>query len=337
MRRAGYSAREGIFGRGGLPLGLSFGGRRGVMNEDIDDLWGRGGFAAAEDEAMAALAMEVSGHPISRNREIGRQRLLDAARGFSISERDDAVVNTDALMEAATENASSFQPRWVQPSQVAGRATTGNGIEVGVGERQNIAHLPIGAGEGRPVRTVEAIPRNIPFAALVPSSRRQGRQSTRCFGFRVAFESPQRDAGRSLGGGHMVGVTTSSFNSFGERNGLQESALFWGIEDGGNKFEGSRYSQSTRDGRRDIPNYAMEIGPNEAPLNSDEVLFGAREVVTVVVDFGTRTLTFWRNDQLLGTLVCNLPRGSALYPVVVPSSAGTTVAITGMDGDPLLL
>jgi hypothetical protein len=72
-------------------------------------------------------------------------------------------------------------------------------------------------------------------------------------------------------------------------------------------------------------------------MNSADVLFGAREVVTVICDFEARTLTFWRDETLLGTLVTNLPRSGALYPVAVPFNCGVTVAITGMDNDPLPL
>ena len=72
-------------------------------------------------------------------------------------------------------------------------------------------------------------------------------------------------------------------------------------------------------------------------MNAAEVLFGSREVVTVVCDFECRTLTFWRDETLLGTLVTNLPRSSTLFPVVVPFNCGVTVAITGLDNDPLPL
>lgn len=337
MRRAGYAARAGIFSRGGLPGGIpvGLGGRRGFMNDDIDELWGRVvdgvGFGNDEDEeAITALAMEVSGQPLNRSRDLGRPR------NFSSPGRETTAVDADEVLDAATENARGYQPKWISPG-VGGRVSTGNGMEIGEGQRQNVAHLPVGAGEGRAVRAEEAIPRSIPLAALVPSSRGEERRIRRSFGFKVAFDYPGREGGSSLGGCYMIGVTTSSFSNFGERNGLQQSSLFWGIEDGGNKFEGPRYSRSTRSGGPGISNYGMEIGQDEAPLNFDNVLFGAREVVTVVVDFESRTLTFWRNEQLLGTLVSNLPRGSGIYPVAVPYSAGATVAITAMDGDPLAL
>mgnify|MGYP005843340129 CR=1 FL=1 len=313
------------------------------MNDDIDELWGRVvdgvAFDSEDDEAMAALAMEFSGQNADRNRDNARQRLLDAARNFSFGAAgsDSATIDTDEVMEVATENASAFQPKWINPSQMNGRVITGNGIEVGEGERQQVAHLPTGAGEGRPVRAGTTVPRSIPFAALVSSSRGQDSRVRRSFGFRVAFDHPRCEAGCNLGGSYLVGVTTSSFSNYGERNGLQQSPLFWGIEDGGHKFEGSRYSHSAQRNRQRLSNYSADIGPEEALRNADNVLFGAREVVTVVVDMETRTLTFWRSDHLLGTLVSNLPRGSDLYPVAVPFRAGATVAITAMDGDPLSL
>ena len=342
MRRAGYAARAGLFARG-------LGARGDFLGEngDIADLWGRvvdgAGFAGEDHEAMAALAMEVSGQPVGRNRESSRQRLLDAARTFNLSNREGAgaasAMTSRELKQAATDNATSFSPKWISPSQIGGRVnTTGNGIQIGDGERQNVAHLPVGAGEGRPVRALEAVSRNIPISALVSPGQNQERRHRRTFGFRVAFDHPEHEAGSSLGGCYLVGVTTSSFSNFGERNGLQQSPLFWGVEDGGNKFEGSRYSSHTARGSRpERSNYGAELGPGEAPLNEHGVLFGAREVVTVVIDVDSRAMTLWRDDEHLGTLVTNLPRGSGLYPIAVPFNAGSTVAITGMEGNPLTL
>lgn len=334
LRRAGYAARAGLFARG-------LGGRRDVGDHsDLADLWGRvvdgvGGLTGDDGEAMAALAMEVAGNHSGRNRESSRQRLLDAARNFSLSGRETAPTNPQDLMRAAVDNASNFRPRWAIPSQIGGRAnTTGNGIQIDA-DTQNVAHLPIGAGEGRAVRAAEHVPRTVPFSALVSPSRSPERRHRRCFGFRVAFDHPDREPSSSLGGCYLVGVT-SSFNNFGERNALQQSPLFWGVEDSSKKYEGSRYrSNAARGGRGEASTYGTPLTPGEAPLNSAGVLFGCREVVTVLVDVETRAMTFWRDDQLLGTIVSNLPRGSSLYPVAVPFNAGVTVAITGMDGDPL--
>ena len=89
--------------------------------------------------------------------------------------------------------------------------------------------------------------------------------------------------------------------------------------------------------RRGQSSYAIELAPRDANRNKENVLFGSREVVTCVVDLESRSLTFWRDDELIGTLITNLPRGGSLYPVVVPYNAGSTVAITGMGGDPLPL
>ena len=139
-----------------------------------------------------------------------------------------------------------------------------------------------------------------------------------------------------MGGYYLVGVTTTSFAAFSERNALQQSPFFWGIEDCGNKYEGTR-NPPTRDHRRGQASHAIEVPTSEAKRNEDNVLFGSREVVTCVVDLESRSLTFWRDEELLGTLITNLPRGGSLYPVAVPYNAGSTVAITGMGGDPLPL
>jgi hypothetical protein len=286
---------------------------------------------AAGDEAESAiesLAMEVSGMA-GRNRLLnntsGRfannasgRRLLEAARVFSQSNRD--APDTAELLRAATANAASYQPRWVNPSQLGTRGrSSGNDIQVG-------------DGEGRAIRAEEALPRSEPFGAIesvVPGPRRT-------FGFRVAFDHPSTETGGNMGGCHLLGVTTSSFTAYGEQNGLQQSPFFWGIEDGGQKYEGSQYN-SARTSRRAYSSFRNDFVSQDAPLNAANVLFGCREVVTVVCDYESRTLTFWRDGILLGSLVTNLPRSGNLFPVAVPFNGGVTVAITGLNEDPLPL
>lgn len=192
-------------------------------------------------------------------------------------------------------------------------------IQVGDGEWQkNVAHSRPGAGEGRAIRAEEPLPRTV-----------------RACGFRVAFDHPAAETGGNMGGCHLIGVTTQSFTAYGEQNGLQQSPFFWGIEDGGQKYEGSLYSG--RMNRRSYNALRTEFVAPDAPLNASNVLYGCREVITVICDFDTRTLTFWRDGTLLGTLVTNLPRSGNLYPVAVPFNCGVTVAITAVNEDPLPL
>jgi hypothetical protein len=287
-----------------------------------------------DDNILASLAMEVAG--VGR-RDPNRQRsVIEAARSFAMATRDP---DPSEVLRAAYENGSIYQPKWMNPSQIGGRMRTGNGLEVGEGENENIGHLPQGSGEGRALRALEPFPRSAPFASFnlyASNSLEQPRRPRRSFGFRVAFEHPNKEEkGENMGGCYLVGVTTTSFTAFSERNALQQSPFFWGIEDSGNKYEGSR-SHVPRDSRRAQASYAIELSSTEAPRNADNVLFGCRDVVTCVADLERRALTFWRDDELLGTLLHNLPSGH-LYPVVVPYNAGSTVAITGMAGDPVEL
>jgi hypothetical protein len=320
------------------------------MNDEMgiegDELWERVvddvDMQGDEDEnAIAALAMEVAGVSGAVGaRDFNRQRFMEAARSFAMAARETHRPNPEELLQAANENGSLYQPKWINPSQIGGRMRTGNGIETGEGENQNVAHLPLGAGEGRALRALEAFPRSAPFASFhlsSPSNSGSDRRPRRAFGFRVAFEHPTKAAGANMGGCYLVGVTTTSFTAFAERNGLQQSPFFWGIEDSGSKYEGARNPHAARGGRRGQSNFAIEISASEAPRNAENVLFGSREVVTCVVDFESQTLTFWRDEELIGTIVANLPRGGNLYPVVVPFNPGATVAITGMGGNPLPL
>lgn len=340
-----------------------------VIDGDVD----MGGAAADDDDehAIAAMAVEASAlgnrsssagarfRAAAAMRGVGPRSIVDAARSFSVPAREPVQrLTPEELLRAAIENDSLYQPKWMNPSQIGGRMRTGNGIEVGEGSNQNIAYLPLGSGEGRALRALEALPRSFPFASFsMPSSASasngsisaasdQERRPRRVFGFKVAFAHPSKKDGENMGGRYLIGVTTTSFSSFSEKNALQQSPFFYGIEDGGSKYEGTRNhstSSSSREGIRGRrrSSFAIELEENEAPRNKDGALFGCKEVITCVVDLESRTLTFWRDQdresRLLGTLVTNIPRSVQLYPVVVPYNAGSIVSITGMSGDPLPL
>lgn len=318
-------------------------------DDDEDDLWESVVDDINDESAIESLAMEVSG--MARGRMADRQRFLEAARAFSqaSSANNEVVqrVNPTELLQSATLQAREYQPVWVNPSTLlttSGRNQVQSSIEWSA-ERRNVAHLPPYSGhEGRAIRSELPLPRGeglsqlglpSPGSNLMPGSRQ------RAFGFRVAFDHPTCEVGGNMGGGYLVGVTTTSFTSYGESNGLQQTPFFWGIEDAGRRYEGSRRGPPSRSSRRtssSVPSpFASDIRPDEAPLNTYNVLFGSREVISVVCDIESRTLTYWRDQTLLGTLVTNLPRGSNLYPVVVPVHRGVAVAITGLDGDPLSL
>jgi len=246
-------------------------------------------------------------------------------------------------MQRAIENANHYQPNFIN---MAARARPQDGIPimVGKGEFRNVAIVPMGSGDGRAVRTQQPLPRTIPGTMAAPTeARRSPRRSAtsgassselqNVFGFKVTFVRPNVPEGHSLGGRYLVGVTTPAFTGFSSRNGLQQSSLFWGIEDAGHKHEGPNNSGGMLGRRRG--DEGIELSSRAAPRNDHNVLFGCKDIVTVVVDFSSRTLSFWRNDMFMGTLVQNLPRTGNLYPVVVPFNAQATVSITAMNGDPL--
>lgn len=309
------------------------------------------------NNAIESLAMEVSGMASAARRslesrrqglESGRQRLLDAARAFS-QQPVRPEVAPEELWQVAMQNAVSYRPHWMNPTQGPGRSRGSIGIELATGpSNQQLAYVPPGAGEGYAIRAVQSIPRDnsiartssrrtAPHAETPGSMTSSDNTPRRAFGFRVAFDHPGCEQGGNLGGCYLVGVTVASFTAFGEQNGLSQSAFFWGIEDGGNKYEGARYAQPSRGSRRLSASYGAEVNTQDVQMNDSNLLFGSREVVSVVADLDARTLTFWRNDTPLGTLISNLPRSGDLYPVAVPFNNGVAVAITGLDGDPLPL
>lgn len=289
-----------------------------------------------EQRAVAALALEVAGIPVAARIPGARsvlnrlQRIPNAGPPAEDARNLSPPEQPDTLWRLAMENAALYQPKWVV--QRGARSRHGHEIELGTGDLRNVARTADAVGEGRAIRASDPFPRGARRAQYNQSdASSQGGPMRKVFGFRVVFDHPYREPGNSLGDCYLVGVTTASFSAYGDRNGLLQSPHFWGIEDGGSQFEGAR--------RRRVPlppsaPYAVEMDPRAIARHSN-VLFGARDTVSVVVDLDNRTLSFWREGEYLGTLVRNLPRSGHLYPVIVPFNAGVTFAITGMDGSPL--
>lgn len=271
------------------------------------------------------------------------RRLLEAARALTQQQRNPAPDAT-LILRIATANGPSYNPSWIPPSHLitsrAGRRSQQfEHVQVGEGERQHVARSQTGTGEGRAVRAETALPRDPDGSALTSHT-----ESRRAFGFRIAFDHPSAETGGNMDGCHWIGVTTSSYTNYHEPNSLQKSPFFWGIEDGGQKCEGSPISSTaaafrsaTVGERRTLSSLGSDYVSESVPLNAANVLFGCRDVVTVVCDYESRTLTFWRNDTLLGSLVSNLPSSADLFPVAVPFNSGVSVAITGITEDPLSL
>ena len=222
----------------------------------------------------------------------------------------------------------------------------------------NVAILPQGGSEGRPVRAREPLPqvndsRNHSadgaeppgrrLSSLTQSLRSHGRPLQRHHmthherrkqpvGFRVSFSRPYRSKGTNMGGAYLVGVVSSGFSGFNERNVLQSSHHFWGIDDSGNKYEGPYSGHSSRGLRRIGPFRGMDVDVRGG-RRPERVLFGSRDVITVLYDPGSRALSFWKDDVPMGTLVYGV-RSDVLYPVAVPFNCGVTVAITSISADP---
>lgn len=343
LRRHGANLARASWLARGLSTRRAFNEEVGLDEEDLWDSVVDGvdmGAADDQESAIESLAMDLTGS--ARSRLESRRRFLEAARAFSNANRELQPPPAADLLRSGIENASSYQPRWANPLHLCSQGRSGNSIEVGEGERQNVAHLPTGSGEGRAIRTENPLPGvDSPFGALGLSMNGTSSDSSRTtvrrrsFGFKVAFDHPTAEVGGGMGGCYLVGVTTAAFAGYCDENALQESPFFWGIEDSGQKYEGPRQSSTRSDVRR--PSHGVEVGPQDAPRNSSNVLFGSRDVVTVICDLDTRSLTFWRNDTALGTLITNIPQSGSLFPAAVPFNCGVTVAITGLDGDPLPL
>jgi len=148
--------------------------------------------------------------------------------------------------------------------------------------------------------------------------------NTECFGWKIVFEYAARGVGKSMGGCYLVGVVSHRFSDYSER--LQESNYFYGIEDGGRRYEGDKSKRGSN---------SLHLSRKDAPRNSENVLFGNRETITVIADMSKRNLNFWRDDVFLGTLVRNLPEDEYFYPVAAPFNSGVCVVISSLREDPL--
>eukprot|EP00592_Proboscia_alata_P009438 CAMPEP_0194361474 /NCGR_PEP_ID=MMETSP0174-20130528/9057_1 /TAXON_ID=216777 /ORGANISM="Proboscia alata, Strain PI-D3" /LENGTH=3162 /DNA_ID=CAMNT_0039133703 /DNA_START=62 /DNA_END=9550 /DNA_ORIENTATION=- len=183
------------------------------------------------------------------------------------------------------------------------------------------------------------------------SSDKNGSQQP-VYGWKIAFDYLGNSSkGAGLGGSCLIGITTKSFQVNVDPT-LHQSKLFWGIEDGGRKYEGNiskRYHQSSNAAflsrsemllsRYHHPNTANE-NTRVASECSSGALFNGGEAISIVVDLlessAGRSMYFFRND---GSLICTigkLPKGLKFYPVVaISSQREVCVAITSLDCDPL--
>ncbi|GKY93743.1 hypothetical protein MPSEU_000341400 [Mayamaea pseudoterrestris] len=330
------------------------------------------------ESAIESLAMEVAS---SRGRMIeSRERFLEAARQFGHRRaRQGATAASSGRTRSETAAAASqpttfpqlpasemlamaspsYQPRWLRPARGGRGANAPFSLEIGQGDQQNMAHVPIGTGEGRAIRAESGLVKSEAVIALEATEEAAGDDvaanpdppKRNIVGFRVAFDHPHCEEGGNMGGGYLVGVTTSAFASYSEYNGLQQSSHFWGIDDSGKKYDGSRRSHWTlreqpvptrRSGSSAnasqlaaAPFLALQLGQQDVPMNDSGCLFGNREVVTVVCDLDNRVMAFWRGSTLLGSQLTMLPRTGDLIPVAVPYHHGSSVAITSLDVDPI--
>lgn len=310
--RAAWVARGLLGGRGGR----NGDGPDDALLEEDAELWDN--VVREVEIEREAIGRSLEGWPEGMGSSSSRQRYLEArarSNESSTAAAASLMMSPEELWNAALER--EYAPTWSNPSTSTGsrRATC---MEI---VSPQICTVPQGGGDGRAIRAEPPIPRD-------------ASQNNRVFGFRVAFDHPLVSPGHSMGGCYLVGLTTSSFSAYNDPNALAQAPFFWGIEDGGNKYEGPRHAR--RGARRQSPSYSTEIGPSVS-RNAHGVLFGARDVVSVVCDLNSRTVCFWRNDTYLGPLVQGLPRSGSLFPIVVPFNARVSTAIGPLSQDLLPL
>ena len=286
-----------------------------------------------DEEAVEEFALEVAGVSNAARITGARSRrdmLLRAAQeslpmvvGLTTT---GAGIPPNELLQAAMENAASYDPQWAPPLLLGIRRQC-DAIEVGRDDFSNVATLPVGAAEGKSIRALQPVPGSTEVVGADQPRRK-------AFGFKIVFKRPYKDVGKALGGGYLIGITSSSFNSFDDRNSLGQSGLFWGIDDTGHKYEGNPSGVPLRGARRSP--FGTEISARYAPRNSANLLYGCLETITVIVDIDSASLSFWRETEFLGTLVRNIPRTGDIFPIAVPFNGGSIATITGLNGCPLV-
>ena len=270
-------------------------------------------------------------------RNIGRIRRGDRLdQGYTNIPTSSPSYGPEELLFHATANAAVFNPKWSINHKTPSIIVDGY-------NHPHVAYVAEGGDEGGCIRALESIPKASyeKFHNLKQQVNENNGATTQIckhdqkannvYGWKIVFDQFSHDGGKNMGGCYLVGVTTSAFSSFTERNGLQHSQQFWGIEDYGRKYEGS--SVRSRQNNTTLTNNIHQ--GIDTLRNSDNVLFGSREVITIVADLNAHTLTYWRDSILLGTLITGLPRSSILYPVAVPFNVGVSVSIVGMNCDPI--
>ena len=220
------------------------------------------------------------------------------------------------LLSRAVANGLCFQPKW-SPLHCS------SSIKVDE-ESQQVACVTEGGNNGHCVRSAQSIPTSRSSTLQLDNDEATVRDAPSVFGWRIVFEHPTREKGRNLGGCYLIGITTDEFTDFNSHSGLQQSRLFWGIEDNGRKYEGGTRGMAVALGSR----------AGGAPRNSDNALFASKEIITAVIDFDGGTLNLWRDGRFLGPVVSGLPKSTNFFPVAVPFSAGVCVAITGLTSCP---
>ena len=221
------------------------------------------------------------------------------------------LTDTNDLLARAGANGIVYSPKW-------SIIHCSSSMRVDEESQHQVACVNEGGNNGNCIRSSDAIPS---FSALSATN------SSPLVGWRIAFDLPAREQGRSGGGGsYFIGIVAEDFGDFNSRNGLQQSRLFWGVDDIGIKYDG---------GTRGMVASSSRTGVGARSPKS--FLFALREVVTVVLDMEAMTLSMWRDSRFLGTILSGLPKGRTFFPVAIALNPGACVAITGLSNSPSVM
>jgi hypothetical protein len=124
--------------------------------------------------------------------------------------------------------------------------------------------------------------------------------------------------GSSLNSCHCVGVVRADvpIEDYDVQYKLRESNAWWGVEDGGEVYEGA--CGKTRE----------ETDAHADSLNANGRLFGSSDKICFAIDMDKGTMQFYRNGKALkGTKITGVPIDKPLYLFATPLDPGATVRI----------
>ena len=273
-------------------LVMASGGYNGLYNDDAD----------GNDNSISLRSGQTGHGGLSSNYPHNHSSSPLSRRRSSVPKNSlvsSPMMDHAALLTAAMKNSSLYNPTWeVSPALLSSPVTVnkanerikhvnrGNFFETDQlfgkisgpsSSHTNVVYIEDTEVEGCVIRATQRLPCNDIPPSLPPRSIDQPRN---IYGFRVAFDRVNEEAavevegkggdedrnGIYMGGCCFVGIATS-----GSEQGIdvQQSQCFWGLEDGGRRYEGGHRNKTPAGRKRDDYDDGLALGLGLGLRSSD--------------------------------------------------------------------